>query len=80
MNPRLIELLREYWILTAEFDHSVDQAGQQRGASIRMVEDEIGKIAIVENRCSFCLADLADADPAKIRDGICGKCIAEETR
>lgn len=78
MNPRLIELLRQYWVLTAEFDHSVDQAGRHKGAKVRRVEEEIGQIAVAEKRCTFCLSDLAHADPAEIMDGICGRCIAEE--
>lgn len=80
MSPRLTELLREYWLLNAAFERGFGREGQQAAARIRAIEREIRLIASAENRCTACLMNLADADPAEIRDGVCGPCLAEEPR
>jgi hypothetical protein len=79
MSPRLVELLREYWLLTAEFEGFDGVAEEQKIARIRLVEEEIGKIARAENRCTSCLSDLSGMDSAKVAESLCGNCIGEPT-
>jgi hypothetical protein len=76
MKPKLIELLREYWLLTAELDDNLDRGESGGSARFRLVEEEIRSIAVAENRCTFCLSDLGEMDSAEITDGICGGCVA----